>query len=501
MQYTWSFLIGALLLSTMNGCNSIASAQSSQARSANTKPVTINIEDLQKPSSLPGLRSETGEPLSHSPFGLHAAGGATKFRPQLKVKYIRRIVFWNQIEPQKGNYQFRKADAGVRVVQNSGLDLVVTLRPVSRWGVNIDHAGLARRPKVLLNSVPDSILWSGYPHDLETWLTMVRTCVERYDGDGVNDMPGLKRPIIHWQIDNEIMWQWQSPMKDYVKLFNATAQEIKRANPEAKVILGAIDQSSGLAFGDGVGDMAYLWHGQKNPKKLTRQQVLATQRYQTYKRKADLVLKHSGPYSDIIDFHDYGQDAEDLVASVKWLNQETNRHGYQRPIWSLENAGPFFQFTPQKFSEEIVKRHVVGVSAGMSALFWSSLHPTTAWSKNFVRLSLLDVEGNPKPAFKTYMMLADALEGVKSISRVYDQDGVKVFLAEFDSQRKYIAWSEDIPRDVTLDLGETPRQFAATPIYWSGINNPPQTKTLSATGESINVRLSTIPVLLQAASN
>ncbi len=28
--------------------------------------------------------------------------------------------------------------------------------------------------------------------------------VERYDGDGINDMPGLKRPVIYFELGNEV---------------------------------------------------------------------------------------------------------------------------------------------------------------------------------------------------------------------------------------------------------------------------------------------------------
>ncbi|MBI5367041.1 MAG: hypothetical protein HZA54_08385 [Planctomycetes bacterium] len=40
-------------------------------------------------------------------------------------------------------------------------------------------------------------------HFEKAHLTFVRAAVERYGGDGVDDMPGLRVPIRPWQVENE----------------------------------------------------------------------------------------------------------------------------------------------------------------------------------------------------------------------------------------------------------------------------------------------------------
>lgn len=55
--------------------------------------------------------------------------------------------------------------------------------------------------------------WSGNATGVETseyvvadeaaYTAWVTAAVERYDGDGVDDMPGLLAPIRHWEVDNE----------------------------------------------------------------------------------------------------------------------------------------------------------------------------------------------------------------------------------------------------------------------------------------------------------
>jgi len=75
-----------------------------------------------------------GARFSHSPFGLHAAGGRTEYIRELNAQYIRKIVLWDEAEPRPGQYRIAQADRYVQSVQAVGLDLVITLRPVSRWG-------------------------------------------------------------------------------------------------------------------------------------------------------------------------------------------------------------------------------------------------------------------------------------------------------------------------------------------------------------------------------
>ena len=38
---------------------------------------------------------------------------------------------------------------------------------------------------------------------MDDYKTFLLKLVDRYDGDGSNDMPGLTKPIIYWDIMNE----------------------------------------------------------------------------------------------------------------------------------------------------------------------------------------------------------------------------------------------------------------------------------------------------------
>jgi hypothetical protein len=85
---------------------------------------------------------------------------------------------------------------------------------------------------------------------MEDYRAFVYQLVERYDGDGVLDMPGLRYPILHYQIGNEYCNEmfWGSTVENYEILLKEAFQSARKANKEAKIILSGVsfDQPSGL---------------------------------------------------------------------------------------------------------------------------------------------------------------------------------------------------------------------------------------------------------------
>lgn len=81
--------------------------------------------------------------------------------------------------------------------------------------------------------------------EVEAYQRFVRAVVERYDGDGVDDAPGDVR-IHDWQVGNETMVINASPTgaEDYVRWFTITAEAVREADPEAKVVVIATADSS-----------------------------------------------------------------------------------------------------------------------------------------------------------------------------------------------------------------------------------------------------------------
>ena len=115
-----------------------------------------------------------------------------------------------------GDWDFELPDATVLQLQEAGLEQLVTLRP---------HAVMGEQPPAQL------------PSDVDDYALFVERLVERYDGDGVDDMPGLELPVRAWEIDNEPSMALEDPSL-YVELVEVSVEAIRRADPQATILVG-----------------------------------------------------------------------------------------------------------------------------------------------------------------------------------------------------------------------------------------------------------------------
>ncbi|MFZ5479363.1 MAG: glycoside hydrolase family 44 protein [Myxococcota bacterium] len=125
-----------------------------------------------------------------------------------------------------------EGDVWVRVVQDAGLEAVMMVSP---WPANRTANHTARY----------------FPDDLAAYEAYVRALVERYDGDGVDDAPGLRAPVRYWEVDNEPDLKFTNPPRgavrdvepgtfckpdEYARVLVASARAIRAAYPDAKVL-------------------------------------------------------------------------------------------------------------------------------------------------------------------------------------------------------------------------------------------------------------------------
>lgn len=146
----------------------------------------------------------------------------------------------------------RRADAYMAALDAAGLEAVVVLGP---W------------PCIQTANHTDRYL----PDDMDAYAAFVAETVERYDGDGTDDMPGLSRPlVIGWEIDNEPDLHNSVPPRnaqrstdpslfetpsEYAQVVRATSAAIRQADPGATVLLGGmynVRRRSGRDYVDAV---------------------------------------------------------------------------------------------------------------------------------------------------------------------------------------------------------------------------------------------------------
>jgi hypothetical protein len=151
-------------------------------------------------------------------------------------------VGWNAIEPnppQSGlhRYKWEKLDRAIRVWQEHGFRIAVSLRLGNGW-----FAGpIKYRPAGLELKDTDRLPAEEYMDHYRAWITAL---VERYDGDGVDDMPGLRYPVLHYQVGNEYANPafWTGTPEDYRVLLQETGEAARAAHR------GSVPPSPAVSF-------------------------------------------------------------------------------------------------------------------------------------------------------------------------------------------------------------------------------------------------------------
>lgn len=128
---------------------------------------------------------------------------------------------WGLVDPARdGHRDWTFPDAAVAEVQARGLQVVATL-----------GNGLRRQDDatVMELSVPDA--------QREGWLAFVADLAERYDGDGVADMPGLDGGVAAWEVGNEPSCDAgdEACAEAFVTLTDTTVATLRAHAPGAEV--------------------------------------------------------------------------------------------------------------------------------------------------------------------------------------------------------------------------------------------------------------------------
>jgi hypothetical protein len=201
---------------------------------------------------------------------------------------------------------FADLDLFVRSYQDAGFTvLTVALKPHNRWASK--DVGLLGAE----NASPKA----EYRALFAEWVTRV---VERYDGDGIEDMPGLRWPVALFEIGSEFSSYQPEPVADYLATLEIAYRAAHRANPGVRVAHAAfLTTPVDLDVADPAGYEA-AW--------------ARTPRHDLHHGLADQRAVLDRPeIFDVINLHNLGAPAE-LEHQLRWLAHETGRRGYRKPV-------------------------------------------------------------------------------------------------------------------------------------------------------------------------
>lgn len=163
---------------------------------------------------------------------------------------------WGRIEPAPPSatgaaYEWGALDQALVRWQLAGLEPVLVLTPANAWaGVPLDRSAWTRR-LLERDEGPEVEAWlragvgvtGPRPERWADWERFVRAVVERYDGDGVTDAPGLRRPIHYFQILERFdrPAAFAGDAADVLRLLHHAGLGAASAWAGARIVLGGFD--------------------------------------------------------------------------------------------------------------------------------------------------------------------------------------------------------------------------------------------------------------------
>jgi hypothetical protein len=290
------------------------------------------------------------------------------------VRLIRQTFHWDRIERAPRRYDFSEYDAYVAEVARARLDLLPILFTPPPF-----------------RATPGSERGTYPPDRPEDMAALAKRLVHRYGprGEFWQANPSVpERPIRAWQIWNEpnlpAYWPQEPDPAEYTRLLEVVAKAVKGADADATVVSAGLSESrQGVPFREFVTGMFEAG---------------------------------AGEWLDSFGLHAFARDAADSVAAARSVRTLLDELGSSASIWITEigwaSGGPPSPFTVGP------RAQAARIQESLSALFrlrrelrldgvvyynWRDA-PVYEGGQDFFGLhtGLLDSEGDPKPALKSY---------------------------------------------------------------------------------------------------
>lgn len=235
-------------------------------------------------------------------------------------KPIAEAFDWGTMQPGPNEpIDFTKLDTYVREFQAAGFDVaVLALKSHSTWA-SVDHAPLRSN-----NAAPK-------PEYRDLYAQWVRAIVERYDGDGVDDMDGLLFPVTHYEIGSEFSSYEPEPVDDYLVMLQVAYESAHDAFPD--VVVGhAAFLVTDFLLGD--------------PDPATLDDGTGVDRYGPHTFSEIRAILDRPDLFDVLNVHALAHPGE-IEQMVRWLDWEMDQRGYRKPIIISDTSiNPFISFGP-----------------------------------------------------------------------------------------------------------------------------------------------------------
>jgi len=335
---------------------------------------------------------------------------------------------WGEIEKASGNFDWEEADYEVNSSQYYAMNILATIWPFADWDQSQCNEKLSSSQSKMFSELGS---YRGKPCDMNAYKNFVTKLVERYDGDGIDDMPDLIVPIKYWEVSNEPSMQDENLMffagksSDYYDILKATYEAIKEADASAYVLSGGM---AGVAK-----DNKDFWQG---------------------------VFDLGGQnYFDIGNIHSIGSDSASLYGED--YKEFLDENEINKTFWTTEaeitSRSLDEDASEEAFAEIIVKSYVEAFESGSDKIFYVGLEEAPGDEEAW----LIGKSDQKQEAYYAYKTMVEKVDYFDTVEKLAEGQ----FKFTIDSNIVYVLWSEnDIPAEITGQVKVTDIKGAETTI-------------------------------------
>jgi hypothetical protein len=446
-------------------------------------------------------------------------------------------VEWGRMQrAPEAPIDFRRLDGFVRGFQAAGFrELVVCLGSRSPWGSRPVAPGRFR---------PASP--TPRPEHMDAFAAWVAAVVERYDGDGIRDMPGLLRAVRLYEVGAGFSSGGTDPSDAYLAMLERAHRAAHGASPDV-VIAHAAFLTTG-AFTDAPEPASY-------PQAFAQVSERIAVRGLPELRQ----LLDRPELFDAVNLQALGDPAE-IDGMLDWLRYETGQRGYEKPVIVSDSAAnPLLGWGPATECDgsphrqalvlppategdrcrlaahfralvdgeaeavewtrvftacDAIKKVVVAASRGVWLIHASLLEDADGWTSEALAAGagtapwagFLDVRGGERrPGWYALRRLLEGLRGRDRVRRVpLDRSDVRLYALEGPAGTAWIGWLDPgrvtlpgDPQPVSVVSFETGSERVRIEPIVTGTGQPESAaQALDTDGGVASIALTPLPVLI-----
>lgn len=389
-------------------------------------------------------------------LGLAFPGAKTSYYPfirQAGIGTVRLTADWSRLEPKPGQYKTKGLDGRIAALQAQGLQVFLTIETPKAW---YSRPGTGQTAK------------TSAPADQARWAKFVSFLVERYDGDGQQDAPGLRRSVRYIQVANEFVSPnnksggWDGTNDELLAYINTAYGAAKAANPKVIFVLGGIaafNLDIALLADTGANFPLQQRWSKGSKTVISKGQAKSPSIRALLDGRAKFILRQAK--YDMADAHLYGPEGRD-TARIAWLRKVA-----RRPVLSSECGGPSLDYdtsyAPADHAAAVMRRNLGVLADGLPFCLWLGLGEEITTTYGNRRVPLFDKRRKPKPGVAAYRLLAQMLGSGRKVKRLGGNAG---FLVSGPKGKFCVSDTPAAAKTLSKSCGRTTPGFC-----WDGQSN------------------------------